>query len=87
MTDLEPFVLKHPLDGSILARWRELCLENHPERPIAHDLALRILHFYCLPCQPILNLFTYYFCRELVSVSPGSRGRYAVNAQVQQRFR
>jgi hypothetical protein len=72
MTDLEPLVLKHSLDGSILTRWRELSLENHPKRPIANDLALRVLHFPCLPCQPILDLLTNYFCEESVSISPSN---------------
>lgn len=31
MTYLESLVLKHPLDGSILPAWRQLCLEDDTE--------------------------------------------------------
>lgn len=61
-THLETLVLKHPFDGSILAAGRHLRLEDNPERAIAHDLALRILHLLGFPGQSVLDLFAYHFC-------------------------
>lgn len=56
---LEPLVLEHSLDGSILTTGCELGLEDDTERAIADDLALCILHFLRLPSQSVLDLFAY----------------------------
>jgi hypothetical protein len=61
-TNLEPLILQHSLDGSILTTGRHLCLEHNAEGAISNDFALGILHFLGLAGQAILNLFTYDFC-------------------------
>lgn len=61
-TNLEPLILQHSLDGSILTTGRHLCLEHNAEGAISNDFALGILHFPGLAGQAILNLFTYDFC-------------------------
>jgi hypothetical protein len=57
-TVLEPLVLKNPLNGSILSRWRQLGLKDDTERAISYDLTLRILQVPSLASNSILNLLT-----------------------------
>ena len=64
-SDLETLVLKHALDGSIFAAGRQLSLEDDTEGAIADDLALGVLHLFCLSGQAILNLFANYLCTAL----------------------
>jgi hypothetical protein len=56
-THLESLVLQDALDGRVLARGRELGLEDDAEGAIAHDLALGILHVPSLSRHAILDLF------------------------------
>lgn len=64
--DLEPLVLKDSLDRRVFAIWRELGLEHDSKRSVSYDLALCILHLFCLACNPILYLFPNDFCRRLI---------------------
>lgn len=66
MTYLEPLVLQHTLDGGILARRRQLRLENDAEGAIADNLAVCVLHFPRLACDAILDLFADNLCCRLV---------------------
>lgn len=54
---LEPLILQDSLDGRVLAARGHLGLKHHAERPVAHDLALRVRDLLGLPCQAILDLF------------------------------
>ena len=60
--DLETLVLKHTLDGGIFAAGRQLGLENDTEGTVADNLALGVLHLFCLSSQAILDLFADYLC-------------------------
>lgn len=53
---LESFVLKNALDSCILARWRELRLEDYTERAVAHDFTLSVGKFSCFTGDTILHL-------------------------------
>lgn len=64
--DLETLVLQNALDGGIFTAGRQLGLEDDTERAIADDLALRVLHLFCLSGQAILDLFANYLCDALV---------------------
>jgi hypothetical protein len=64
LTILESFVLKHPLDGSILAGRREFCLEDNAEGAIANDFALGVLQVPCLACDAVLDLLANYLCSK-----------------------
>lgn len=55
---LESLVLENTLDSSVFPRGRELRLEDHAKRSVAHDLALRVLYFSLLTCNSILYLLT-----------------------------
>lgn len=57
MTNLESLVLQDSLDGSIFAIGSQLCLEHHAEGAVAHDFALRVLHFSGLARNSILYFF------------------------------
>ena len=59
---LEALILQHPLYSCVFAIGSEFCLENHTERAIPYDLALRVLHLLCLAREAILHLFTYNLC-------------------------
>lgn len=54
---LESLVLKHSLDGSILAAGGHLGLEDDTKRSIAHDLALGIRDLLGFTGEAILDLF------------------------------
>lgn len=62
---LETFILKDALDGSILAGWRQLCLEDHTKGPIANNLALSILEISSFTSDSILNALTDNFYRDI----------------------
>jgi hypothetical protein len=51
MTNLEPFILKHLLDGNVFNLLRSIApfsLEDDTERPIAYDFAVGITEFHRL---------------------------------------
>lgn len=60
---LEAFVLQNSLDGGVFTAGRQLGLEDNTKGAIANDLALRVLHLFCLSCQAILDLFANNLCR------------------------
>ena len=59
-TNLEAFILKDPLDCSVLPVGRELCLEDHSERAVAYNLALRVLHLPRFTREAILDFLADY---------------------------
>lgn len=59
-TYFEPLVLKYALDGRILARGRQFCLEDNTERAIADDFTLCILQVPRLAGDAVLDLFADY---------------------------
>lgn len=63
LSDLESFVLEHPLDRGIFSTGRQFCLEDDAEGPVAHYLALRVLEVSRLTGEAILDPFAYDFCQ------------------------
>jgi hypothetical protein len=54
-THLEAFVLKHALDGGVLAAGRQLCLEDDSKGAIADDFALCIRQVLVSPLADALR--------------------------------
>ena len=69
--DLETLVLKHTLDSSIFAAGGQLGLEDNTEGTVADNLALGVLHLFCLSGQAILDLFANYLCTASVRAKHG----------------
>jgi hypothetical protein len=69
--DLETLVLEHTLDGSIFAAGGQLGLEDNTEGTVADNLALGVLHLFCLSGQAILDLFANYLCTASVRAKHG----------------
>ena len=63
---LEALVLEYALDGSVLARGRQLGLKHDAKGSIAHNLALGILHISSLTGDAILNLLADDFCTKVM---------------------
>ena len=61
-TCLEALVLQDTLDGGVLARRREFCLEHDAKRAIANDLTVSVLQFPRLARDAVLHLFADDFC-------------------------
>lgn len=61
---LEPLVLEHALDGSILAARRELRLEYNTEGSIPNNLAVGVLDFPGFTGQSILYLLADNLCSQ-----------------------
>lgn len=59
---LESLVLQNALDGSILARRGELCLEDNPEGSVANNLALCVLHISSQSGDAVLDFLADYLC-------------------------
>lgn len=72
-THLEALILEHTLDRGIFSRGRQFCLENYAKRPIAHNLALRILELPCLASYSILDLFADHLCKPCQCQGDGER--------------
>jgi hypothetical protein len=68
-TNLESLVLQDSLDGSVLTIGSQLRLEHYTERAVAHNLALRVLHFPVFASNSILHFFPNDICVENALVS------------------
>jgi hypothetical protein len=56
-THLEPLVLQHPLDRSVLPAGRQLRVENYAERTVSDNLALRVGEIPGFAGEAVLDLF------------------------------
>lgn len=80
--DLETLVLEHALDGSIFTAGRQLGLEDDTEGAVTDDLALGVLHLFCLSSQAILNLFANYLCTALAHADHAEIAINGIRAEV-----